>query len=363
MIFFLVSYPLHYVTDVAIVKIYVQFLLLKRNVMYFKDAKFQFFFQVNMSNSNTPFMMDEQELLRPSNEENSSNQHLVLHESPSTSTQEPLGITIHYPATSNTMASSTNIVRELQEKNGNMAEQSTIIIEPMEVMDSIDMHTIESNSHQRDKKNASIIPAYEFKTTSSNIVENVSESEKIAGTILSYPPSNKVPSINLLSKISRKSSIGGSVPYTITMVSDKTKEQPHRIFEQSSLENSLEKNNSNKTFHTKKIKLNLSDFNDLPKKKIKEEGKFEEYSAGYHGNSKAKVPGPGTIARLAPNATLIDLNKIKRDKQNNIPLLIDQVTVMIDDTNNVKVSKKKCMKVCMKKLRTTSAIKYFYRNI
>ena len=51
----------------------------------------------------------------------------------------------------------------------------------------------------------------------------------------------------------------------------------------------------------------------------------------------ALFPMPGSVAKLAPNATLIDLKKIRKDKQHNTLLRIDEVTVMVDDTDTVKV--------------------------
>ncbi|KAK4299185.1 hypothetical protein Pmani_028532 [Petrolisthes manimaculis] len=51
----------------------------------------------------------------------------------------------------------------------------------------------------------------------------------------------------------------------------------------------------------------------------------------------AVQPPPGSITKLAPNATLIDLNKIKKDHDGEKPFKIDQVTVLIDETDDVKV--------------------------
>lgn len=50
-------------------------------------------------------------------------------------------------------------------------------------------------------------------------------------------------------------------------------------------------------------------------------------------------PPPGSVTKLAPNATLIDLNKIKKDHDGEKPFKIEQVTVLIDETDDVKVSK------------------------
>lgn len=51
----------------------------------------------------------------------------------------------------------------------------------------------------------------------------------------------------------------------------------------------------------------------------------------------AVQPPPGSITKLAPNATLIDLNKIKKDHDGEKPFKIDQVTVLIDESDDVKV--------------------------
>ena len=48
-------------------------------------------------------------------------------------------------------------------------------------------------------------------------------------------------------------------------------------------------------------------------------------------------PPPGSVTKLAPNATLIDLNKIKKDHDGEKPFKIEQVTVLIDETDDVKV--------------------------
>ncbi|XP_045604424.1 uncharacterized protein [Procambarus clarkii] len=48
-------------------------------------------------------------------------------------------------------------------------------------------------------------------------------------------------------------------------------------------------------------------------------------------------PPPGSVTKLAPNATLIDLNKIKKDHDGDRPFRIEQVTVLIDETDDVKV--------------------------
>ncbi|KAK8396806.1 hypothetical protein O3P69_005044 [Scylla paramamosain] len=48
-------------------------------------------------------------------------------------------------------------------------------------------------------------------------------------------------------------------------------------------------------------------------------------------------PPPGSVTKLAPNATLIDLNKIKKDHDGEKPFKIEQVTVLIDESDDVKV--------------------------
>lgn len=48
-------------------------------------------------------------------------------------------------------------------------------------------------------------------------------------------------------------------------------------------------------------------------------------------------PPPGSVTKLAPNATLIDLNKIKKDHDGDKPFRIEQVTVLIDESDSVKV--------------------------
>ncbi|CAL4079996.1 unnamed protein product [Meganyctiphanes norvegica] len=48
-------------------------------------------------------------------------------------------------------------------------------------------------------------------------------------------------------------------------------------------------------------------------------------------------PPPGSVTKLAPNATLIDLNKIKKDRDPDKPFRIEEVTVLIDDHDSVKV--------------------------
>ncbi|KAG7172877.1 Oocyte zinc finger protein XlCOF20-like [Homarus americanus] len=48
-------------------------------------------------------------------------------------------------------------------------------------------------------------------------------------------------------------------------------------------------------------------------------------------------PPPGSVTKLAPNATLIDLNKIKKDHDGDRPFRIEQVTVLIDEADDVKV--------------------------
>lgn len=50
-------------------------------------------------------------------------------------------------------------------------------------------------------------------------------------------------------------------------------------------------------------------------------------------------PPPGSVTKLAPNATLIDLNKIKKDHDGEKPFKIEQVTVLIDESDDVKVLK------------------------
>lgn len=50
-------------------------------------------------------------------------------------------------------------------------------------------------------------------------------------------------------------------------------------------------------------------------------------------------PPPGSVTKLAPNATLIDLNKIKKDHDGEKPFKIEQVTVLIDESDDVKVRK------------------------
>ena len=50
-------------------------------------------------------------------------------------------------------------------------------------------------------------------------------------------------------------------------------------------------------------------------------------------------PPPGSVTKLAPNATLIDLNKIRKDPDADKPFKIEQVTVLIDESDSVKVSK------------------------
>ncbi|XP_066961241.1 uncharacterized protein [Macrobrachium rosenbergii] len=48
-------------------------------------------------------------------------------------------------------------------------------------------------------------------------------------------------------------------------------------------------------------------------------------------------PPPGSVTKLAPNATLIDLNKIRKDPDADKPFKIEQVTVLIDESDAVKV--------------------------
>lgn len=48
-------------------------------------------------------------------------------------------------------------------------------------------------------------------------------------------------------------------------------------------------------------------------------------------------PPPGSVTKLAPNATLIDLNKIRKDHDADKPFRIEQVTVLIDESDFVKV--------------------------
>ncbi|KAG0711726.1 hypothetical protein GWK47_020029 [Chionoecetes opilio] len=48
-------------------------------------------------------------------------------------------------------------------------------------------------------------------------------------------------------------------------------------------------------------------------------------------------PPPGSVTKLAPNATLIDLSKIKKDHDGEKPFKIEQVTVLIDECDDVKV--------------------------
>lgn len=50
-----------------------------------------------------------------------------------------------------------------------------------------------------------------------------------------------------------------------------------------------------------------------------------------------QAPPPGSVSKLARNATLIDLGKIRKNRGHNKPLLIDEVTVMIDESDTVKV--------------------------
>ena len=50
-------------------------------------------------------------------------------------------------------------------------------------------------------------------------------------------------------------------------------------------------------------------------------------------------PPPGSVTKLAPNATLNDLNKIKKDHDGEKPFKIEQVTVLIDESDDVKVLK------------------------
>ena len=50
------------------------------------------------------------------------------------------------------------------------------------------------------------------------------------------------------------------------------------------------------------------------------------------------IPPPGSFFKLAPNVTLIDLKKIKHKQDLNKPFRIEEVTVMIDDKDAVKVT-------------------------
>lgn len=58
-------------------------------------------------------------------------------------------------------------------------------------------------------------------------------------------------------------------------------------------------------------------------------------------SSSPQLPPPGCVSKLARNTTLIDLKKLKTETDHNTPFLIDQVTVMVDESDNVKVILKK----------------------
>lgn len=52
----------------------------------------------------------------------------------------------------------------------------------------------------------------------------------------------------------------------------------------------------------------------------------------------ATLPPPGSVLKLSPNATLIDLKKIREKKGFNKPIRIEEVTVVIDEDDRLKVS-------------------------
>ncbi|XP_018006440.1 uncharacterized protein LOC108664371 [Hyalella azteca] len=56
-----------------------------------------------------------------------------------------------------------------------------------------------------------------------------------------------------------------------------------------------------------------------------------------NARSSAMPAPPGTTYKIAPNATIIDLKKINRDRDCKKPIQLDQVTVTIDDKDKVKV--------------------------
>lgn len=77
---------------------------------------------------------------------------------------------------------------------------------------------------------------------------------------------------------------------------------------------------------------------DNEMKSLQEVSNWDETSFRSKNNLKAKKAPAGAVSKLTKNSTLIDLEKIKAGNEANTPIMIDQITVMVDETDNVKVS-------------------------
>lgn len=158
------------------------------------------------------------------------------------------------------------------------------------------------------------------------------------------------------------SSAGGSKqisPYTLTKVADGSNKPSFKILRNEAFTNTtrmgsqLRKNN-NPSYAShlnitspEAITINIADAaqgitfeeqeNNMNDNDVQNDNKSVSFNVSSSPDISPQLPPPGSVSKLARNTTLIDLKKLKHDRDHNTPIIIDQVTVMVDESDNVKV--------------------------